>query len=66
MALATALFFVSQWYFKLVQFEPKLEAVAIQAEENSRKIEVGFTKMELEIQHNRDDIIYYIKKRMDK
>lgn len=57
----SVLFFIFRIYFQFETFEPQLRAVAVQAEENSRKIEVGFTKMEMEIERNRNDIIYFIK-----
>lgn len=71
LAILAALFFVFKFYYesteatqRMADVEKSLSLVLKTAEENSRKLEVGFVQMGLQIERNREDIALYIKRAM--
>lgn len=69
LAIIAALFFAFKFYYdaqntttRMSVIEDRLGLVLQQAQDNSRKMELGFVQMNAKIERNRDDIALYIKR----
>lgn len=69
LAILAALFFAFKFYYEATEVTHRMDDVVTslnsvmkQAEDNSRKMELGFVQMGLQIDRNREDIALYLRR----